>query len=425
MLEVSIRATEPLMLGAGPQVANVIGSFDHVPGAVLRGALAARWIAEFGPPDRASAERRREFEELFERDIRYGPLLPEGASFEPLSVLRCKYEPESGCAATAFDLATEEAPAATCQACGGPLQLGKGALLGATLVARTATALDPTERAAEGMLFTRYAVPAGVTLVGHVSGAHPWLERLEGDTVWLGGRRTVGGRGVVRIRHVPDPSPTLRDDGRVVLRTTSVTVFVDDATRPLVGFPVQDLARRLGCEEVRLVAQWRRPIRIGGWHAASGLPKPQDTGIVAGSTAVFDTGGDLDPLALARIESEGIGVRRTEGFGWVSVNPPPWRPPTTGEAAVERQGSVSEIHDRLTPALADLTTRRWLVDRLKQRIVDVERGRPRPIGEYTELRFLRGVDPTTRRAILEALGIDDLPALVDLVTLLEDPRWRR
>lgn len=58
---------------------------------------------------------------------------------------------------------------------------------------------------------------------------------------------------------------------------------------------------------------------VSGWNAAHGLPKEDDFAMVKGSAFLYTTSADRDILLpwLQRIEAEGIGERRNEGFGRV------------------------------------------------------------------------------------------------------------
>ena len=63
--------------------------------------------------------------------------------------------------------------------------------------------------------------------------------------------------------------------------------------------------------------------RIESWHEGWGLPRPSLIAIKAGSCLVFEVeSGSLDLKALSRIEREGLGERRGEGYGQVCFNHP-------------------------------------------------------------------------------------------------------
>ncbi|MGH3168987.1 MAG: hypothetical protein ACRDN0_24290, partial [Trebonia sp.] len=103
ILRVTVTALQRLALGVGSEVGYFTGTHSFVPGSVLRGALAAAWIAEHGPPHPGSAA----FGELFDGPIRYGPMFVPGAALVPVSAWRCKYPNGPDCDARAVDRAFE------------------------------------------------------------------------------------------------------------------------------------------------------------------------------------------------------------------------------------------------------------------------------------------------------------------------------
>lgn len=61
---------------------------------------------------------------------------------------------------------------------------------------------------------------------------------------------------------------------------------------------------------------------IRGWNSAWRLPKPDDTGVMMGSVYLFrHTGENIDGLKqfLEKLAITGIGLRREEGFGRISI----------------------------------------------------------------------------------------------------------
>ena len=243
---------------------------------------------------------------------------------------------------------------------------------------------------------------------------------------YVGGRRTVGGRSRLSTVSASATVPTLRDDGQIVVRLDAPAVFVDAYTRPVVGFDPTDLSARLGCN-VTVVNQWVRPTRIGGWHAASGLPKSQDVALIPGSTALLATDVPVSLDRLVAVAADGVGLRRAEGFGSVTINPTAWTPPITTDAP-SHGGSVPEaveVHRRLGQQVRDRDLRLWLIGLLKERVVDLEHGRVTSRSDYEALRRLRTEDPTTVEAVLDYLSIEDPPVLRDLIALLDDPEGQR
>jgi CRISPR-associated protein Csx10 len=63
--------------------------------------------------------------------------------------------------------------------------------------------------------------------------------------------------------------------------------------------------------------------RVDSWHEGWGFPRPTLIAMAAGSCVRLKvTNADLDLNALKRIEAEGIGERRGEGYGQIGFNPP-------------------------------------------------------------------------------------------------------
>ncbi|MEO5678467.1 MAG: hypothetical protein ABIS47_02255 [Acidimicrobiales bacterium] len=414
------EAIEALALGSGPEAGNVVGSLDHVPGSVLRGTLAAAWMREHGDP-RADPG----FADLFERSIGFGPLRPRGATVAPLAALRCKYQPRERCAAIGHDLLDHlggGGPPGECDECHGPLEPAKGEQfmpLGSApiIVDRTRTRLDADERAAPGELFTRQALAPGTVLAGVIAGSNPWLDGFGTKTVWFGGRRTVGGRCRLKLSVVDSPSPTLRRDGRVVIRCTSPAVLVDGAGAPVLTPDEEAMSDVLGTP-VSLERAWRRPTTIGGWSAVAGLPKATDIAVVAGSVFVMRVArGAVTAEGVNDLARRGLGLRRPEGLGCIEVNPPSWSPPppVTGRVVSARGAPPAVVE--LRRLLAQGADRRWVAGRLKAAAAAREVGsRPE---DALALRRTRPWPPDARAALERALDCTDPLELRTMANALE------
>jgi|GEM_PF-576127 len=336
-LQVTLTACQPLAVGVTSEVGYVTESHPYVPGSVLRGALAAAWIAEYGPPDQCDPADAARFRLLFDSGVRYGPLLPAGSRRVPMSVYRCKYPRDLACRGFVDDRAFGSEPAKTCPSCDGPLMPGKGTLElppGLRLTRTTRTSIDGrTGTAKDQELYARGALPVGTRLEGSIwPGPQPlpgWaVDWLTADrAVRVGGRRTVGGQAGYTAAVASTADPVVNTD-RLVLRLTSPAVFVDAAGRPAPEpLPEVDLAGT----GVTVTRRWVRTGTWSGWHAASHLPKPADLCAEAGSTYLL-TGA---PAALAafgrRAVRYGLGLRRDEGFGVAKVCTEAWQPTVSGE----------------------------------------------------------------------------------------------
>ena len=429
MLAVSVVAQQRLALGTGSEVSFFTGTYPFVPGSVLRGALAAAWIAEHGPPTPGSSAQAR-FRDLFDGPVRYGPLYVPGSFVQPVSARRCKYPQDSACERAAVDAAFE--PGLTCPECGGPAEPGKGQVVlpaGVTLDRITRTSINPrTGKAGDGELYAHGALPAGIRLTGVIHGRDPWLEKPR--QFRLGGRRTVGGAADYTAGPVTQgaPSGTWDGSGPLVVRLTSPGVFVDVAGRPrLDPDPVLDL------DGAAVERTWARPMTWPGWHAASALPKPEELCAVAGSTYLVNGSPGVLCALAERLPAEGAGLRRAEGFGGVQVVTGPRRPPPATAAAATEQGAdaearVRELHARIQDLDLNEDQHRWVVSAVRDLQLDRQRrvaAEPRATDDGEDLaalllsqpaaQSLSGRQRDTLRAAFSESGPD---VLRDLATLL-------
>ncbi|MGH4021620.1 MAG: RAMP superfamily CRISPR-associated protein, partial [Pseudonocardiaceae bacterium] len=195
MIRVEVRAEQPLHLGSQLDTGWLTGTHRFVPGSVLRGALAALWLAEHRPP-KPTTTGDVEFQRLFEGGVRFGPLYPSDDALRPLSVFGCKYADDDTCRSFTHDAAFDGAAPAACPVCGSPVEASKGHVDGVRVVEHTRVQLDERERAADGQLYTRRALPAATQLTGLIDGDPDgdmaWLTQTE-RSVRFGGRRSTSG----------------------------------------------------------------------------------------------------------------------------------------------------------------------------------------------------------------------------------------
>ncbi len=376
-LAVTLTARSELRLGAGPQSGSHRAGHDHVPGSVLRGALASRWIAEHGLPVPGNP-RRSKFLELFEGTVAYGPCLPEGTFIEPLSVLRCKYRPQPHCQTTWIDQASPNSTTNTaCQVCGGVLASGRGGLTHSPAHRRTRTALNAAttsvdgttyypETAAEGSLFSEDRLPVGTILHGSIVGASDaaanWLRNQQ--VVYVGGSRSTSGHCDVNLdAGAPSVAPA-RADGAIAVVLQSPAIFVDNATRPMLDPTRIDWSAEFDCP-VRLQRHWSRVATVGGWHAASGLPKPPDRALAAGTVLLFEAGSIPD--ARQAIRRRPVGLRGAEGYGFLAVDVAARPQAIQGSAP----SAAPDLRRRVTSTLAsprhlNARDRQWLAGVLSE-----------------------------------------------------------
>lgn len=419
MPELIAVARQGLAIGGPAEVGFDKITLPYVPGSAVRGALATAWIREHGIPS-TDNPRREKFIGLFERDIRYGPLFQDGTTVVPLSATWCKYPATPVCEAWSIDAAVD-GDAATCPHCGNGTETGKGEVTGVRVRRVLRTELDDDGRAMDGHLYARHELESGLTYRGHLAGTHPWLEQTR--EIWLGGRTST--RGLATVEVAPDPGGSTppvvaaspRADGALLIRLTSPAIIVDDAGRPSLD-PVPEILRILRMPGSAIDSRqcWTRPTRVGGWHAASGLPKPVELAMELGSVAVISFREPPAPDGLQRLASEGIGLRRIEGFGTIQVNPQPWRQiqaPLPQAAVSEEPSPLARLRD--LALLQDETVVRWLLDRSRLVLVERERDPRFSFASLFEERVAVFFDDAQADAISELFTSPRLPAAISLL----------
>lgn len=324
MSELVLTLRQPAQLGSRARRDNVLGTMEYIPGSVVRGALAAAWLARNGVSKPGTPERE-EFLKLFEGGVRYGALLRDSTEFMSLAVAGHKYEPRETCEVIDYDRARGETPPPYCEQCGSPIEQRKG-LTGdrEPLNRRTSVAIGPGGTARPGDLFTRETLSAGTAFRGTVTASDDTLLKILGDLgpVRVGGRRTTHGLADIAITPgASPPVPERRPDGTVIIRLRSPGIFVDDHGRPADRPSESELRQALGGTGARVTRAWTRWEQAGGWHAASGLPKPQELTVAAGSTYTLSTERTLGDSDLSALSERGLGLRRHEGFGDLAPAP--------------------------------------------------------------------------------------------------------
>lgn len=407
MIRIDVIAQQVLHLGVRPDAGWLTDTHRFVPGSVLRGALAAAWLAAHrGPSPDTTGDA--EFQRLFEGSVRYGPLYPHDMALRPLSVYGCKYPVDAACREYAHDAAFDDAPPSRCPRCGtSPTVASKGSVYGAGTAEHTRVELDSLERAATGQLFTRRALPTGTRLTGLVEG------ELDGDLGWLGegdwyvllgGRRSTAGLATLRARAEPPPSVFDGYDAerrRLVVRLLAPGIFLDPYGQPSWLPDHQEIGQLLGVPTV-IDAVFARPTLVSGWHAKANLPKPQDFAIAAGSVIVLRFDHDQpDHAGLDRLWRAGLGLRRSEGNGWISLHR--WAaPPATPAAAPTPPSEVDLLTRRLVAhhaaALVMDDLRRSAQDRLVGSILT-------RTDDVLAQRRYRDLTPAARDAFRQALEL--------------------
>lgn len=209
------------------------------------------------------------------------------------------------------------------------------------------------KRASDGDLYTYEAIPAGRYYTGELYLADgDWqsigeLLRVNiGQTFQLrigkGRNRSYGQVKVVIVPMTEDEPPAwihnpLEDrlkaasSNELYITLATDTILQDPWGRFYGRFEPDWLAHELQSSDMKVMAadderpaQVVRTKLVESFDARSGLPRWRDKALVAGSTArlVFADGKRPSDEVLKDIEEQGIGLRRSEGYGRVIFNHP-------------------------------------------------------------------------------------------------------
>ncbi|MEW1657945.1 type III-B CRISPR module-associated Cmr3 family protein [Streptomyces sp. NPDC093707] len=441
MLEIQVTAHQSLALGVRPVGTAPVPTHLNIPGSVLRGALAAVWIAQYGLPTKVPSDKRREFIALFESDVSYGPLFATGSQVVPLSVLRCKYRT---CAAVVDEAFNDAEGAPTC-ACG-PLVPGRGEVEFTKSAARglvtqsTHLQIDDARGVAEeNLLFTRRALThrdandAERTFHGRIT---PGSELPDSAARWLAGARRLrlgarrGTSGAVTYTPRPAVVAPPATGLRIALRLTAPAILTDPsgllldlADRQAVRSALDDeLAPQLGGARVTAVERvWARRERVGGWHAASRLPKPVELAVSAGSVLLLTFDRPPAPDRLLALTGRGIGLRRNEGFGALETATTAWEQPAEPASTATDQDQAPDPAEAYAWQLFDTGHGPWFVDNLRPYVEELA-AHPgaRHIGllERPRLRRLTPNDRETLTTMLLNAPVDVLDRTLGMLNAL-------
>lgn len=331
--ELTLESLDPVSVGSGRSRGFHTSTHPYLPGGALRGALASVWMARNGDPGESPAAFADQV-----LNLTVGPGLPGSASQVPLSRLVCKYRPEPSCRYWSAEIGSGGADHIKCDECGGRSEKSKGQWLDANIERSTRVTLTDDETAAEGQLFSRDALGSGQRFRAVAFGDLSWLSG--NSTVRVGGRRTVGGRMALTVQEQTatdgcEPNLVDKHTNLIRIRAQAPVVLLDVFGRNTLLPKPTDLADCLGLAdpgEITQVRSFVRPETVGGWNAAARLPKSTEVASCPGSVYEVHL---ATPVSIAAAqesaERNGLGIRRKDGYGWVTTRP--WQGPSKPEDA--------------------------------------------------------------------------------------------
>ncbi len=348
---ITITLETPAAFSDAPAMGNETGTLEYIPGSALRGMLANLYLA--GKKEDAA------FRRLFvEGGIQFGNLHPEQGRRLPLSAYSCKRhagflkDPSfMGPSHRVVDRLWEDflpEPPQHCADCQQPLtQLertfytGRDALesVSPTLTSRMSTAVVGSSGSArQGSLHSQQELAAQQTFSGYLVCSQADLAALQGA---LGAQEFQGylGRkrsGLVKVslqqkgknwdEHLVVSSPKYPGKAFAALTCTSDLILVDELLRPVTSLTTENLAVLSSPPaRVQIVKAFAASRTVAGWLGIGKIFKENDLAITAGSTFLLQFGENDRQVVLEwmqRLAVQGLGLRRSEGFGQVTFSEP-------------------------------------------------------------------------------------------------------
>lgn len=325
--QLTLRFETPFSVGIGNEALFHTTTQRVIPGATLRGALAALWWRRF--------DSAADFAALFDDDLLVTQAVPEGAVLRTTSEVTCKYRATTECGEVVYDRALfvasgEALDAGVCPRCGGPLTAKPGWTDLPDPVRRGRVELEANETAKEGRLYSRDYIGKGTRYIAEIETSAD-LSWLNDATVRIGrGRSQDRGRALATVAPLEE-KPLTWHDRPVAIHLTSPAIITNQWGVP--SLDLEDVERELqrvsGDENLTLNRrpEWVRSELVTGWHGRSNLPKVPDWAFAPGASFVVD---GLTADGWRRLRRCGIGWRRIDGYGqlaltgWEPTNRPPF-----------------------------------------------------------------------------------------------------
>lgn len=190
---------------------------------------------------------------------------------------------------------------------------------------------DDTNRSA---LFRYHALAKGQTFVSYILVADQDVDAMQGlltGEIWLGGSKSAGyGRTQITSvqinsangwRELNIPIAEIPATEPFFVYLTSDAIIRDPQTGQHGAFLCEQLANLLPGHTLKTKKSYGRFDWVGGFNQYWGLPLPQTWSMLKGTMWLFISDQSITTADIQRIEQQGIGDRRAEGFGSLLILP--------------------------------------------------------------------------------------------------------
>lgn len=385
-----VRTEEPLLLSERSEAANQFDSRLSIPGSAVRGTFASRIAARHALEQKSQEAVYETFVNLFFRDeLRFSFLYPcqhvpttEEVNITipaPRDLLSCElhrgFQKEQG--QHGVEGYSTKATIPNCPICEKngnesalkPLRdyfiplLSSPKLIKPKRATEMHITISPTSgRVKTGDLYGYVALEVGQYFIGELwcANQQAWetlktlanLPEVEQPfTLRMGKAARRGyGRMTAWLLHAEDEllwiPQTLSQRVKTwnqpfTLTLLTDTIIQDEWGRFYTGFDEAWLKAELGIE-VEIIRQFVATTSVDSFNSHLGLPRQRDMALRAGSAVGLRLKGTPSTewqKTLERLEQEGIGLRRNEGFGRIVFNHPVYQGNEDVEQYIELEGS--------------------------------------------------------------------------------------
>ena len=334
-ITISIKVQEPLLAAAPGSDPNMEESFPYIPGSLLRGAAARKYLQQGGQA--GNGEFSRLFLDGRTRFLNAYPLSPSSLPMSPTpkSWLQEKDPPPERKGRILDMLFKPDPPPTDWPKATRRLPIFFAAQSDLVTASKPGfeiavhNARDPVAGRAtklDGAIFRYQALARGQQFSAEVWGSEEELEivkELLQGTLLLGGSRSAG-YGLV-LCETGEPEVVAMDaedikEGELFYCYLAGDAIIRDPQTGQSGADISAAFASFGCE-VEIVQAFTRMIWVGGFNAKWGLPLPQTWAVQQGSVWQLRAKKAIPAGTVTRILSEGVGDRRAEGFGQLLINP--------------------------------------------------------------------------------------------------------
>jgi len=414
-----IHLQEPLLATVLEGDPNSSVSLPFIPGSLLRGALVAQYLRDHPDADIAADPKLRalflngktRYLNAYPLDARGRATLPTPAAWhhnkgEETPVYDLSVEPEP----TVDDWQAEAVNEPFCQLDGNEVTFYRPLRQMNVHTQRDRVMGRATEDS--GAVFRYEALAAGQSFGGVVlcedEEAAKTLESLLKAALFLGGSHNAGyGRVEIGLLKRADKWQEVPLTPAVVPANSKLTItllsdaLLRDANGQYIPFLTAEwLEARLGVT-LRLDRErtFAKATIVGGFNRKWGLPLPQTPAARTGSVYTFKTESPIPAEKLTSLIVEGIGERRVEGFGRLTIN---WHtehevltlqdPPQPDKSKAARLTGESKAQAR---RMAERMLRRKLDHRLIEQVNGLDIASPPANSQLSQISVLiRSALPT-------------------------------